>query len=204
MIAIREKYRDVPAFPEKGEIDLNAILGGEGPIELEIGFGTGSFLLDRAKANPYRRIVGIETKRKLVRNICDKVAQRSLQNASVFHADALKTLSRIVPDSSIEKVFINFPDPWWKKRHAKRLLMVPELLAEIERLLARGGDLFVQTDVDFRAGQYFDLISSSKKMAPVHGNGFLLGNPYEERSPREVRCEQAGLDLYRILFRKTE
>ena len=200
----RDDYRDVPALPEVGEIDLNAVLERKGPLELEIGFGTGRFLLDRAQTNPHVHIVGIETRRKLVSKVADKAARRDLDNAAVFYGDALKMLPRMFPDRCLERVFVNFPDPWWKKRHAKRLLLVPKFVAEVERLLERGGDLFVQTDVDFRAGQYVDLLSLSKRLVPVGENGYLSENPFDARSPREIRCEEAGLAIYRILFRKSD
>src|SRR5438876_45170 len=68
---------------------------------------------------------------------------------------------------SIARVFVHFPDPWWKKRHRKRLLVGTPLLAELVRVLAPGGELFIQTDVEERAAGYEALCDACPGLAPA-------------------------------------
>ena len=76
-------------------------------------------------------------------------------------------LARLSPDASVRRFFVHFPDPWWKKRHAKRLVVRDTFLAEVARLLEPGGELFVQTDVEERARAYEDLVSLDPRFVPA-------------------------------------
>jgi tRNA (guanine-N7-)-methyltransferase len=98
-------------------------------------------------------------------------------------------------------VFMHFPDPWWKQRHARRSLTGDVLLAEIARVLAAGGEFFMQTDVAERAER--QLVALREHPAfELAGTGYLAHNPYQARSNREARAEQDGLPVYRILALK--
>jgi tRNA (guanine-N7-)-methyltransferase len=121
--------------------------------------------------------------------------------ARVFAEDAKHALGRLAPDGVFARVFVHFPDPWWKKRHAKRILIDAPLLAEIVRLLAPGGELYVQTDVAERAAGYEALVSGEPALeaAGDHaGSPRLADNPYGARSPRERRALADGLPVYRL------
>jgi len=101
--------------------------------------------------------------------------------------------------------YLHFPDPWWKKRHEKRLVMGAPLLDSIARLLADGGELFVQTDVEERALQYEAQISAHPDLAPAgdaEGSPRLAENPYGARSPRERRAIADGLPVHRLRYRR--
>src|SRR5262249_14735650 len=103
-----------PAAPD-GPLDLAVLLPGNGDVQIEIGFGRGQFLIQRAQAAPGSRILGIEVKRKwsyLVEQRCQKLG---LSQVRVFGADARDVLARLGPEASVARVFMHFPDPWWKK-----------------------------------------------------------------------------------------
>jgi len=200
--SVRELYLEVPGLPLQGEIAVRELAGGPGPVDLEIGFGRARFLLGRAAANPGVRFVGIETRRKWVHRAARRAADRGLGNVAVRHGDARAALCRMAPDAAIARVVINFPDPWWKARHEKRLVLGEGLVAHAARLLADGGELFVQTDVDFRAAAYMALLAACPLLRPVAGDGFVDANPFGARSSREARCEEIGLPVHRLLFRR--
>ncbi len=196
-------YTSVPGLPEQGEVDLPALMGGpEGPIELEIGFGKGRFLLDRAEGLPGTRFLGLETRRKWVHLVASRGEKRRLDNVLVLHGDARRALSRMTPDAALQNVFINFPDPWWKARHEKRIVVCPALLTEVARLLVDGGTVFVQTDVDFRKDAYKALLTGTPELTPVEGEGDIEENPFDARSLREIRCIETRLPVYRLWFRR--
>jgi tRNA (guanine-N7-)-methyltransferase len=175
--------------------------------ELEIGPGRGGFLFERASAAPDAALLGVEVRRKWAQIVDERLAKRGLAGrARVFAEDAKDALSRLGPDAIFRCVFVHFPDPWWKKRHAKRILMDAPLLAEIARLLVAGGELFVQTDVSERAEQYEELVKGDARFAPSgdsDGVARLADNPYGARSPRERRAVQDGLPVHRLRFRRT-
>lgn len=195
-------YTDVPGLPAVGPIDVGELLGRSGPRELEIGFGRARFLLDRAAANPGTSLLGIETRRKWVHRAAERAARRELGNVTVRHADARHALPRMEPDGCFARVFVSFPDPWWKARHQKRLLLDAATAAEISRLLADRGELFVQTDVDFRAQAYRAFLSAVAGLEPAGQGGIIDENHFGARSSREIRCQELGLPIFRLLYQR--
>ncbi|MBN2343597.1 MAG: tRNA (guanosine(46)-N7)-methyltransferase TrmB [Deltaproteobacteria bacterium] len=182
-----------PVFPRE--------ILGDGNLELEIGFGRGQFIRERA-TNADVRILGIETKRKLV-YLCDqKAKQQQLDNLVVMHGDAREVIARMTPDGVFQSVFIHFPDPWWKARHQKRKVVTDSVTEDIVRLLAPGGHYFVQTDVDFRADEYLKILQAHPNLIPVEGDGMASENTFLARSSRERRAMDLGMPVYRILFQK--
>jgi tRNA (guanine-N7-)-methyltransferase len=196
-------YADAPRLPEGDRVDLRALVRGEW-IELEIGPGRGIFLQERAAAEPRAGLVGLEVRRKWAAIVDGRLAARGLApRARVFAEDAKDALRRLAPDGSIRRAFLLFPDPWWKKRHQKRLVMGETFLAEIVRLLEPGGELFVETDVEERAAQYEAMLMDCPALRPfgdAPGSARLAENPYAARSNREHRAIKDGLPVYRMRF----
>ena len=171
-------------------------------LELEIGPGRGCFLLERAEVEKDAALVGIEIRRKWATIVDARLAERGLSaRARVFAEDARAALPRLVPDASTRRVFVNFPDPWWKKRHEKRLVVQIGFLDDVARLLEPGGELFVQTDVEERARAYERLVAGDARFGPAGDSpdtAWLADNPYVARSPRERRAIADGLPVHRM------
>jgi tRNA (guanine-N7-)-methyltransferase len=188
-------------LPEGDHVDLRSIVSGDW-VELEIGPGRGWFLVERAAAEPRAALVGLEIRRKWAAIVDGRLAQRGLASrARVFAEDAALALPRIAPDASVRRVYLHFPDPWWKKRHTKRLVMRDAFLAEVARLLEPGGELFVQTDVEDRAGQYAALVALEPRFLPAgdaSGSPQIVDHAYVARSPRERRAIADGLPVHRM------
>jgi tRNA (guanine-N7-)-methyltransferase len=199
-------YAHAARFPGEGDVDINSLMPGQGAIEIEIGPGRGGFLFERAAAAPDRRLLGIEIRMKWSAIVDERLGKQGLgSRARVLNADAREALARLRPDGSIETFFLHFPDPWWKKRHTKRLVMNPELLHEVARLLRPGGEFYVQTDVEERAAEYEAQIGAHDAFEPagdVEGSARLEENPYGARSPREHRAIIDGLPVTRLRYRK--
>jgi len=177
---------------------------GEGPVEIEIGPGRGGFLFERSAAAPDRRLLGLEIRMKWSAIVDERLRKQGL-GARVLNADAREALTRLRPDASIEAFFLHFPDPWWKKKHAKRLVMNPELLDQIARLLRPGGEFYVQTDVEERAEQYEAQIGAHEAFEPAgdkDGSARMEENPYNARSPREHHAIRDGLPVTRLRYRR--
>jgi len=171
-------------------------------VEVEIGPGRGWFLVERAEAEPRAALVGLEIRRKWAAIVDARLAKRGLAHrARVFAEDARHALPRLAPDASVRRVFVHFPDPWWKKRHHKRLVMKDGLLEQVARLLEPGGELFVQTDVEERAAAYEDLVALDARFVPdgdTSGSPRLVDHAYVARSPRERRAIADGLPVHRM------
>lgn len=200
-------YAHAPRFPEGDSVDITTILPGVGPLEIEIGPGRGGFLFERAEARPDVRIIGIEIRLKWSAVVDERLAKRGLgRRARSLNADAKEALARAKPDASVSTVFLHFPDPWWKKRHEKRLVMGASLLDSVARLLVDGGEIFVQTDVEERAALYEEHLRAHPLLEPAGdepGSARLAENPYGARSPREHHAIADGLPIYRLRFRRT-
>jgi tRNA (guanine-N7-)-methyltransferase len=199
-------YAHAARFPEEGEVDIGALLPGDGPVEIEIGPGRGGFLFERAAAAPDRRILGLEIRLKWSAIVDERLRKAGLGGrVRALNADAREALARLGPDASISTFFLHFPDPWWKKRHAKRLVMGPELLDSIARLLRDGGELYVQTDVEERAALYAEQIEAHPAFEPSGdepGSAKMAENPYDARSPREHHAIADGLPVTRLRYRR--
>ena len=199
-------YADAPRLPDEPRVDVRALVTG-GWVELEIGPGRGWFLVERAAAEPVAALLGLEVRRKWAAIVDGRLAKRGLAaRARVFAEDARHALPRLGPDASVRRVFLHFPDPWWKKRHRKRLVMRDDFVAEVVRLLEPQGELFVQTDVQERACAYEDIVALDSRLEPAgdgDGSPRLVDHAYVARSPRERRAIADGLPVYRIRWRRS-
>ncbi len=128
--------------------DWPAVFGADRPVEIEIGFGKGLFLLTAGQARPDVSFVGVEIVRKYQLFTATRLAKRGLSNVRVACGDALPFLRDRVRAMSLQALHVYFPDPWWKKRHHKRRLFTPEFAAECGRVLRPGGRLHFVSDVE--------------------------------------------------------
>jgi tRNA (guanine-N7-)-methyltransferase len=198
-------YDDAACLPPGDHVDVRSLVEGEW-VELEIGPGRGWFLVERAAAEPRAALVGLEIRRKWASIVDERLAKRGLgKRARVFAEDAAHALARLSPDGSVRRVFLHFPDPWWKKKHRKRLVMQGDFLGEVARLLEPHGELFVQTDVEERAAEYAGLVDLDARFVPdgdEAGSPRMADHGYVARSPRERRAIADGLPVHRMRWRR--
>ncbi|MFO0677153.1 MAG: tRNA (guanine-N7)-methyltransferase [Polyangiaceae bacterium] len=196
-------YAHAPRLPEGDSVDARSLVRGKW-LELEVGPGRGGFLFERAEAVPEAGLVGLEIRRKWATIVDERLAKRGLgPRARVFAEDAKDALRRLGPDGVFERAFLHFPDPWWKKRHTKRLVMGDVFLESVTRLLRVGGELFVQTDVESRAEEYEAQLLRCERLRPdgdSPSSSRMAENPYGARSPREHRAIADGLPVHRMRF----
>jgi len=133
-------------------IEKTGVFGREAPLFLEIGFGTGTFLSEKAAEAPQHDFIGIEIYvtgiAKLLINLIskDNPAALSVTNVRVFNKDARSVLINNIPPGSLDGVYILFPDPWPKKRHQKRRLINPDFAGILFSRLKGKGSIIVATD----------------------------------------------------------
>jgi tRNA (guanine-N7-)-methyltransferase len=173
--------------------------GSGGPLEVEIGFGTGEFLLGRASAHPDRRFLGFEVKRELCRSVVQQIEHSVLGNLWIGDDDARWALPQLGLTGRVAVVHILYPDPWWKKRHQVKRLFTPPFVELLSALIAPGGLLHVRSDVEGYAGLVEQVVGE-------HG-GFGAGNPalatlFDEDPPtrREAFCREIGRPVFVMGF----
>jgi tRNA (guanine-N7-)-methyltransferase len=127
-------------------LSLNSLIPGTGAWELEIGFGKGRYLLQRAAGEPVHRFLGIERAGKYFAWARQRAVQRALTNLLLLRGDALYLLAVALPPAFARRVHVYFPDPWPKLRHERRRLLDPESLDLLLGALAPGGRLEIATD----------------------------------------------------------
>jgi tRNA (guanine-N7-)-methyltransferase len=192
---------EVPDPPRP--LDFSAVFGNARPVELEIGFGKGLFLLNSAMSQPDVNFLGVEIERKYQLFTANRMAKRVLTNVRLVRGDARLFLRDCIRSNSVQALHVYFPDPWWKTRHHKRRLWTPDFAAECARILVSGGMLFTATDVE----EYFSVIighlASQPQLRPL--------TPHEEKTPEhdldfltnfERKSCQAGRAVCRSLHEK--
>lgn len=135
------------AVPEAGALDMDALfpdLPGAFSV-LEIGFGGGEHLVAQAGALPDARFIGVEPFLNGVASCLRHIEESGVPNVRLHQGDAREVVARL-PDASLDRVDILFPDPWPKKRHWKRRLIQPDFVAEVARVLKPGGEARFATD----------------------------------------------------------
>ena len=137
--------RIVVPDPAAGPIAPQALMPGATEVWLEIGFGGGEHLAEQAERHPHALMIGCEPFLNGVGSALRHIEERGLENVRLHAGDA-RDIMAALPDASLDRVMILFPDPWPKARHNKRRLIQDETAAEIARLLKPGGRLRFVTD----------------------------------------------------------
>ena len=115
-------------------------------IELDLGCGDGSFLIDMAAHNPERQFVGVERLMGRVRKVCRKAQREGLENVRVLRLETLYTLQWLLPENSVDRIHLLCPDPWPKARHHKRRIMQEPFFKAVVKTLKPGGEFLFKTD----------------------------------------------------------
>jgi tRNA (guanine-N7-)-methyltransferase len=116
------------------------------PVEIEVGVGKGTFLLARAKQRQDVDILGIEYAKAYVCYTADRARRAGLTNVKMLCADAAEVFRVAIPDASVFRVHVYFPDPWPKRKHYRRRLLQPAFVRQVRRTLLPGGQLLIVTD----------------------------------------------------------
>ena len=119
--------------------------GNDNPIHIEIGMGKGRFLMDLAALNPNINYIGIERYTSVLLRAVQKIEENPLPNVRFLCVDAA-TLPEIFAEEEVNRIYLNFSDPWPKDRHARRRLTSSEFLARYDQFLAKNGRLEFKTD----------------------------------------------------------
>jgi len=137
----------VPAQQIRSGMNWSAIFGNDKPVALEIGCGTGHFIIARARQQPAINFIAIDIYNKGCWKTCKKIDALQLPNIKVLRTEAAYLLETGFARQSLQSIYVNCPDPWPKKRHRKRRLFNQDFLQLVLMKLTPGGDFYFSTDV---------------------------------------------------------
>ncbi|EHM3038460.1 tRNA (guanosine(46)-N7)-methyltransferase TrmB [Enterococcus faecium] len=123
----------------------NELFENDHPIHIEIGMGKGQFITGMAKAHPEINYIGVEMQVSVVSIALDKLIEQPLPNLKLLRVDG-SALTEYFADSEVDQIYLNFSDPWPKKRHEKRRLTYKTFLAVDEQILRPNGEIHFKTD----------------------------------------------------------
>ncbi len=173
---------------ETSKVDFRALFGNDNPVEIEIGSGKGAFIVGRAEIRPNVNFLGIEWARQYCHYAADRLERHNLTNARMLRTDAAVFFRNRVPDGSLQRVHIYFPDPWPKTRQRKRRIVQPAFVSLLHRKLVMGGQLAVVTDHRDYSRQMRWVITAQPGFATVPfpktsaaGEGELVGTNFERK-----------------------
>ncbi len=177
------------------------------PIHLDIGCARGRFLLALAQAEPQRNYLGVEIRRALVAAAEADRQALGLEHLSYLFCNANVSLEQWLgqlPAGQLERVSIQFPDPWFKTKHHKRRVLQPQLLLTLAAALATGRELFLQSDVLAVIEPMVALVEASGCFGrpPEDERPWRSSNPLPVPTERETYVLDKGLPVFRVLYRR--
>lgn len=187
----------------EGAYDFAALFGRHAPVGLEIGFGNGEALIDRARRHPERDYLGAEVHRPGVGRLLLRIEQFGLGNLRVTSRDAIEVLRHQVPAGSLSEVVIEFPDPWHKTRHHKRRLIQPGFARLLCERLAPGGLLRLATDWAPYAQHMLGVLNAEAELENLSAEGRFVPRPESRLRTRfERRGEKLGHEVFDLAYRR--
>jgi len=173
-------YRQAPKA-----VDVETVFAeADRPLLLDLGCARGRYLLRMASARPEWNYLGVEIREPLVSEANQIADDYGLTNLHYAFCNAMLWLDRLlegIPAGILQAVTIQFPDPWFKKRHAKRRMMNEEVVQTIARHLAPGGQVFIQTDIESLAAEIAELFDLHKEFRQT----LIPENPFPVKTERE-------------------
>ncbi|MEJ2645932.1 MAG: tRNA (guanosine(46)-N7)-methyltransferase TrmB [Gammaproteobacteria bacterium] len=189
----------------EGLLDLDALFGRRVPRTLEIGFGNGASLLAMAQAEPGHDFLGIEVHRPGVGRLLRELDAHGLTNVRVLAEDATEVLEHHLPDQSLDRVLLFFPDPWPKKRHHKRRIVQPAFAALVRRKLRVGGRFHMATDWEDYAIHMLEVMEQVPGLRNVAGPGSYAPRPeYRIVTHFEARGTRLGHRVWDLVYERVE
>ncbi len=188
---------------QNGRLDQQAAFGRSAPLVLEIGFGMGASLLEMIQAEPDHDFIGIEVHPPGVGRLISEAGKLELDNLRVYLADAIDVLDDCIPDQSLSRAQLYFPDPWHKKKHNKRRIVQPPFVEKIRSKLALGGVFHMATDWEPYAEHMMEVMSAVEGFTNLAGAGNFAERPgFRPVTKFEKRGERLGHGVWDLLFQR--
>ena len=184
--------------PEDAKGKWHEIFGNDHPIHIEVGSGKGAFITGMARANPEINYIGIDIQKSVLSYALDKVLEADVPNIKLLWVDG-DSLTNYFEDGEIDQLYLNFSDPWPKKRHEKRRLTYKTFLDTFKQILPEHGEIHFKTD---NRGLFeYSLVSFSQYGMTLKGVWLDLHASDFERNimtEYEKKFSSKGQVIYRV------
>jgi len=175
--------------------------GNTNPIKLEIGFGMGSFLIEMAAKEPASNFIGIDFYHKGIRKLMTRIKKLQLENIRVVYGDIRSKILMLFKDRELNTIYINFPDPWPKKRHVKRRLIKPEFIKQLAQKLSLEGTTYLATDSESYAREILEYFNAEKLFQNIDSQqGFLKERIDLPKTKYEKNFINAGEKIFYLEY----
>lgn len=173
------------------------------PIILEIGFGMGASLVEMATNASDKNFLGIEVHKPGIGACLMAIDENKLSNLKVMSHDAIEVLENMIPNDSLDKVQIFFPDPWHKARHNKRRIIQPKFVELIWQKLKSGGVLHLATDWQHYAEHMLEVLTQAEGFVNLSPTGDYIPRPNDRPITKfEKRGQNLGHGVWDLQFVK--
>jgi tRNA (guanine-N7-)-methyltransferase len=181
-----------------------AAFGEVRPLRIEIGVGNSDFLIEVALAQPGFNYLGFEYSPKRVAKFLQRVRLRGIETIRLTRLNAAAWLADLVAPATVDRFYINFPDPWPKRRHTKHRLIQPGTSALLARLLVPGGGISLRTDSAAYAAQMLSVLDEVPGLVNLAGKGAFVPAPTEQiPTAYEVKYRREGRAIHHLEYRRT-
>ena len=184
------------------QLDFEKVFGRVAPTILEIGFGMGETTEKIAAARPEDNFLGVEVFNAGVGAMLKRIDESGLTNIRVIQHDAVEVLQQMIPPGSLAGVHIYFPDPWPKKRHHKRRLIQPPLVALLASRLQPGGYMHLATDWENYAEQMLEVLSNEPALENTVESGYAPRPDFRPQTKFETRGLRLGHGVWDLIFKR--
>jgi tRNA (guanine-N7-)-methyltransferase len=194
------QYQQPVEWPDWAQVYADPTL----PLHIDIGCAWGTFVLKMAKEHPDWNYLGIEIRLPIIEKANRLRDEQGLKNLHYAFANinvAVASLLDSLPPGVCRRMSIQYPDPCFKLRHAKRRVVQPELVKAIAEFLPPGAEIFLQSDLEWVAQEMVDRFQVSQLLA-IQTPHWLAENPLGIPTEREVSTLSKGLPVFRRIFTK--
>ena len=181
--------------------DFSAIFARQAPVVLEVGFGMGKSLAEQARDQRDHDFLGIEVHNPGVGACLVLAEEYELDNIRVINHDAVEVIEHCIPDHSLDRIQIFFPDPWHKKRHHKRRIVQTEFCRKLHKKLKPGGVLHLATDWENYAEYMLEVLAPMPEFKNLSDTGDFVPRPDSRPLTKfEVRGQKLGHGVWDLMF----
>ena len=199
--AIENNWATMGLSTDMGMLNFTAVFGNTNPVVVEIGFGMGKSLVEMAQNAPELNFIGIEVHKPGVGACLAEAEEAGVTNLRVFDHDAVEVLAQCIPDKSLHRLQLYFPDPWHKKRHHKRRIVQNEFAQNVHAKLVEGGHLHMATDWEPYAEHMIEVMQNQNNYTNTATDGLYVPRPdYRPITKFEVRGQKLGHGVWDIIF----
>ena len=201
---LSKNFHEIEKIPSLMQMFDNSKLN----LHLDIGCAAGEFLFDLASDNPSWNYLGIEIREKLVKKAKLKVLEKEIKNLYFVFGNANNILKHVQSEfiiKNLKSISINFPDPWFKKRHFKRRVIQPEFINMLSNSLQKGTLIFIKTDVKDLFDYMDSTISSNFYLKKLNKKDFNYSesfNPSKVKTNREKYVILNQLEIFERIYIK--